>query len=186
MTNSPLSIDALLLHMDVYCSSRNIRASDPRVRYELKEVGVHYVIDQMELEPQEKTDFKTIISRRICLEQALTTQSIPNSYLRQVIEGFPEDLRGLEIVQDYYRASQLLPDLSGGKAPCPVKYDECLSMIAARQEGVRSILKAGIDLTGPSLRALLYNQERASFFNSGGEAVREYLDASLVPPRGNA
>ena len=58
MTNPPFSIDALLLHMDAYCSSRNIRASNPLVRYELKEVGIHYVIDQMELEPQEKTDFK--------------------------------------------------------------------------------------------------------------------------------
>ncbi|MBI5002762.1 hypothetical protein HZC31_05220 [Candidatus Woesearchaeota archaeon] len=186
MTNSPFSIDALLLHMDAYCSSRNVRASDPRVRYELKEIGVHYVIDQMELEPQEKTDLKTIMSRRICLEQALATETIPNSYLRQVIEGFPEDLRGLDIVQDYLRASQLLPDLSGGRAPCPVKYDERLSMIVVRQEGIRSIVQAGIDVTGPPLRVLLHNQERVSLFNVGGEAVREYLDASLVLPRGNA
>ena len=186
MTNPPFSIDALLLHMGAYCSSRNIRASDPLARYELKEVGIHYVIDQMELEPQEKTDFKTIMSRRICLEQALETQLIPNSYLRQVIEGFPEEFRTLEMSQDYFRASQLLPDMSGGKVPCPVKYDERLSMIKARQEGIRYLLNVGMALATLALTKILHNEERLSTFNYGGEALRSYLDASLVPPRGNA
>ena len=36
-------------------------------------------------------------------------QSIPNSYLRQVIEGFPEDLRGYEIVQDYLLQKKRIP-----------------------------------------------------------------------------
>ncbi len=67
-----------------------------------------------------------------------------------------------------------------------MKYDEQLPMIAVRQQGIINIVKAGIDLTGPSLRAFLSSQEYLSTFNYGGEAIREYLDASLVPSRGNA
>ena len=186
MTNPPFSIDALLLHMDAYCSSRNIRASNPLVRYELKEVGVHYVIDQMELEPQEKTALKTIMRRRICLEQALETERIPNSYLRQVIEGFPEEFRALEMSQDYLRASQLLPDMSGGKAPSPVKYDERLSMIRARQEGIKYLLDVGMALATREIAQILHNEYHLSVFNYGGVVLRDYLNASLVPPCGNA
>ncbi len=59
----------------------------------------------MGLAPEENAVLKTVMSRRICLEQALITEVIPASYLRQVIDCFPEAVRSLDTVADYYRAS---------------------------------------------------------------------------------
>lgn len=177
-----ISLEGLMAHLGAYCMQRNVVPLDPAARYELKEAGVHYVIDEMLLSADEKINLKRVMSRRICLEQALVVQLIPAAYLCRVIEGFPSDLQASEIVQQFYLPAGLLPVLPGtSQYPCSVKVGEAFPSIAVRKEQIRAVVRAGINLTTGELNPILNTGARIDVFNYGGEQLRSYLDQSLAP-----
>lgn len=177
------SIERLIEHLRDYSDRESIQADDLATRYRLKEAGSHYIIDHMGLSDGEKTDLKQAMSQRICAEQALATQGIPATYLRQILEGFSAEIRETKLVQSYIRVASILVDIVAevgtpisGAQPSPFDLREESPYVAVDQEGIISLVKAAFKLTDAPLKSILNTEARMMAFNDGGTHLKRYLD----------
>ncbi|MBS3122596.1 hypothetical protein J4434_06975 [Candidatus Woesearchaeota archaeon] len=157
---------------------------DSESRYFLKEAGIHYVIEHMRFSDKEKQVLKTTLSRRICLEEALANETIPVKYLSSIIVELPDDIKQMEFVKTYAVAGERLSFLTQDYhseveqelKPFSLNCDG--AYLAARQEGIRAIIKNAMNKTGETLLILLNTPNNMQQFNFYGLIIADFLNNS--------
>lgn len=175
------SLKAHLMHV---MHDKGFTEIDSDSRYFLKEAGIHYVVEHMALDRQQKDELKTALSRRICLEEALANEIIPAKYLSSIVDNMPDDIKQIEFVKTYAAAGKRLPSIDPQYSSDVEQELKPFSLegegpyIAARQEGIKTIIKYAMNKTGETLKNMLDTPRKLQPFNFYGELIVNFLNNS--------
>lgn len=176
--------ESLKAHLLQVMHDKGFTEIELSVRYFLKEAGIHYVIEHMALDRQQKDELKTALSRRICLEEALANEIIPAKYLSSIVVDLPEDIKKVEFVKAYAAAGKRLPSINPHYSSDleqdlkPFSLDGEGPYIAARQEGIKTIIIYAMKKTGETLKNILNSSRKLQQFNFYGGIIVEFLNNS--------
>ncbi len=168
-------MDGLIEYLHDFWKANDIYGVNLETRYRIKEAGIHYIIDNMELSGEEREELKRKTSERVCLEQALASQMIPLRYLIPALEGLPPELKSVELVSQYIALAEAV-SIGSDDLPSPYGLKGQGPYAAVRQEGIRMIVQAALQLTDEPLLRILNIPERADVFHQAGVELRNYLD----------
>lgn len=177
--NQELSTEEIETCLRDWMNQNNIKEINAENRYLLKEAGIHYVIENMDLNEAEAEELKKIISKRICLEEAKVTEMIPAYYLKDILKDLPDNVRKTDLAKMYVNVTNLSFSnsklrLKASLAPFNTLTDG--PYIAVRQKGIKALLEIVFYSTDQQLKTILNTEERLQKFNAGGGVIRNFLN----------
>lgn len=175
--NQELSAEEIETYLREWMEQNKIKEINTENRYFLKEAGIHYVIENMNLNEAEQEELKKLISERVCLEEVKATEMIPACYLKDILKDLPDDVRELELAKMYITATSVsLSKFRLKVSPAPFNTSTNGPYIGVSQKGIQLLVEMASHITGKSIMTILNTEERLQKFNAGGGVIKNFLD----------
>lgn len=167
-------------YLEEYWNKNEFERVDAESRYQIKEAGVHYVIDHLTLDVDDKIELKKALSKRICSEQALVAQLIPATYLYLLIQdliNYGGELKNNQVIEFYETVAGLVKSSNMEE-----KYARPFGLLrdgpymAIRQEGITTLVKASLRSTGNTIEKILNTEDKMNRFNDASKIIINFLD----------
>jgi len=180
-TKADFTIDGLIEHLQAYCNGEGITEIDIWNRYHVKEAGIHYVLDHMDLDDTEKEEAKRLFSQRLCLEQFRETITIPSKYLAQILFELKDEINVNSLVQKYPSLSMTYFGDSTIKWPSPFSKENDGPYIEPQDGNIVTILYTAFNRTGEAMNKIFNTGERVALLNKGSKIIVNYVNKMSAP-----
>jgi len=170
-----------------------VRCKDisPELTYYLEEAGVHYIIDNMDIDSKLKGTAKMLLSKRICIDQALETGELPINYYRMILTetAWAYDNSDSEQLGSYSSEEGIVPIMILKPEEITEEYrlkpffigpdDEYIDV--NDNDDIRTILKDMSNRTVRGLKAILNSAEKEEQLIMGCHFIHHYIFDELNP-----